>query len=596
VGGGLSEKRSGFSAPNDENSERIHQLAKVTAELGAADTIDAIVDAAVTHAAAAIRAAVTTLMLREGDQLRLVGGRGLRPGVLERWHAFPLSGANPASQAFREGLPVMVNDPDDIETRYPGMASDVPAGRSIVCLPLGSGNDRVGVAGLTFDDAWLPGPRELDLLMTFAAACGEAVRRVRAASEAAHRAWQLRFLADASEELSHSLDYRATLTRVAELCVPDLADWCAVDIVDREGLVTLAVAHVDPAKVAWAWAIQRKYPPDRNAPTGAPNVVRTGVSELYEDIPDQLLVRAAQDEEHLRLSRELQLRSAIVVPLRVRNRTLGTISLIRAESDRRYGPADLPFAEELGRRAALAIDNAQLHSATRDVARELQRAVLPARLDTIQGWQVAVHSDPGGSAHIGGDFYDVLRLPDNRLAVFIGDVMGHGIDAAAAMAQMRAAVRAYLSVDPAPAVVLGQLEKMFGVLGTTRLVTLVFALVDPAAATVELVNAGHYAPVIVRANGAATFAQTPPRRPLGTDGDNCDSSAFPFLASDTLLLYTDGLVERRTEHIDVGLERMRHCASELAGDDLDSALKSVVSQVQGEPREDDVTALAIRRA
>ncbi|HKC27098.1 MAG TPA: SpoIIE family protein phosphatase, partial [Jatrophihabitans sp.] len=548
MSGGPGEGRSGFSAPADENSERIHQLAKVTAELGAADTIDAIVDAAVTHAAAAIRAAVTTLMLREGDHLRLVGGRGLRPGILERWHSFPVADANPASQAFREGLPVLVNNPDDIGSRYPGMAADVPAGRSVVCLPLGSGDDRVGVAGLTFDEAWLPGPRELDLLMTFAAACGQAVRRVRAADEAAQRAWQLRFLADASEELSRSLDYRATLTRVAELCVPELADWCAVDIVEREGLVTLAVAHADPAKVAWAWDIQRKYPPDRNAPTGAPNVVRTGLSELYEDIPDEMLIHRSRDEEHLRLSRELQLRSAIVVPLRVRNRTLGTITLIRAESDRRYGSLDLPFAEELGRRAALAIDNAQLHSATRDVARELQLAVLPARLDTIQGWPIAVHSDPGGSAHIGGDFYDALPLPDNRLAVFIGDVMGHGIDAAAAMAHMRAALRAYISVDPTPAVVLGKLEKMFGLLGTTRLVTLVFALIDPAADSVELVNAGHYAPLIVSADGTARFAQTTPRRPLGTDPDDRTSSAFPFGTGDTLLLYTDGLVERRDEH------------------------------------------------
>ncbi|HKC27081.1 MAG TPA: PP2C family protein-serine/threonine phosphatase, partial [Jatrophihabitans sp.] len=125
---------------------------------------------------------------------------------------------------------------------------------------------------------------------------------------------------------------------------------------------------------------------------------------------------------------------------------------------------------------------------------------------------------------------------------------------------------------------------------------LVFALIDPTADSMELVNAGHYAPLIVSADGTAKFARTTPRRPLGTDPDDRTSSAFRFGTGDTLLLYTDGLVERRDEHIDIGLARLGDCAPELAREDVESALKSVVSQVQGDVREDDVTALAIRRA
>src|SRR5207244_4260554 len=232
---------------------------------------------------------------------------------------------------------------------------------------------------------------------------------------------------------------------------------------------TLAVAHVDPEKVAWAWELQRRYPPDPNAPTGAPNVVRTGVSELHEVITDDMLVAAARDEEHLRLARELHLSSAIVVPLVVRGRTFGAITLIRAETDRRYGPADLVVAEDLGRRAGTAIDNAQLHSQTRDVAVQLQRAVLPEDLGSVLGWQVAAHYEPGGEAEVGGDFYDAVPLPDGRLAVFIGDVMGHGVPAAAAMAHLRASVRAFISIDPAPAAVLEHLQKMFSLLSTRQL-------------------------------------------------------------------------------------------------------------------------------
>jgi GAF domain-containing protein len=587
--------RAGFSAPAGEDALRLQQLARVTTELGAAETIDAIVDAAVDHLAQAIRAAVTTLMIREGDQLVLAGGTGLRVGVEQRWHSFAVTQDNPASEALREARPVLVATGREIEARWPSMRGEVFADRSIVCLPLGAGSTPVGVAGLTFEDNWLPGPGELDVLTTFAEACGQAIRRVRASIDAAERAQQLTFLADASAELASSLDYRSTLSNLATLVVPGLADWCAVSIVERDTLSTLAVAHVDPEKVAWAWELQRQYPPDPDSPTGVANVVRTGVSELYEKITDEMLVAGAQDEEHLRLSRELRLRSALVVPLAARGRALGAITLIRAENDRPYGPADLVVAEDIGRRAGIAIENAQLHSQTRDVALQLQRAVLPDNLDTLPGWQVAAHYEPGGHAEVGGDFYDAVPLPDGRLAVFIGDVMGHGIAAAAAMAHLRASVRAFVSVDPAPEAVIAHLEQMFTLLSITELVTLVYAVVDPSAAQLELVNAGHCPPVVIHGDGRVTFATTKPRRPLGTDPDTSASSSFPFEATDTLLLFTDGLVERRGEHIDLGLQRLEADAGALAGAPLSAALKLLVSHVHAEGGDDDVTALAVRR-
>jgi GAF domain-containing protein len=588
--------RSGFSAPADENAPRLQQLARVTTELGAAESIDAVIEAAVTHMAEAIRAAVTTLMIRDGDQLVLVGGHGLRPGVLERWHSFSLDDMNPASEAVREARPVLANDHATMARLYPSLGGDVPSGRSIVCLPLGAGSAPVGVAGLTFEDGWLPGPRELDLLTTFAEACGQAIRRIRAAAEAAERAQQLRFLADATAELSRSLDYRSTLSKVATLCVPELADWCAVGVVERDTLTTLAVAHVDPEKVAWAWELQQRYPPDPDAANGAPNVVRTGHSELYEVIDDAMLVAAARDDDHLRLTRELNLRSAIVVPLKVRDRTLGTITLVRAENERGYTPGDLAVAEELGRRAGIAIDNAQLHSEIRDAARQLQRAVLPDNLDTIPGWDVAAYYDAGGTAEVGGDFYDAVPLPDGRLAVFIGDVMGHGIEAAAAMAHLRASVRAFISVDPAPGAVLEHLEQLFSLLSLTRLVSLVYGVIDPASASLELVNAGHFPPLIIRKDGEVLFARTPPRRPLGTEPDTCIAGDFAFNATDTLLLFTDGLVERRDEHIDVSLQRIKSGAEALVGVDVVSGLHALVSRVRDDASEDDVTALAVRGA
>jgi PAS domain S-box-containing protein len=212
---------------------------------------------------------------------------------------------------------------------------------------------------------------------------------------------QVHFLADATAVLAESLDYEATVARVARLSVPRLADWCAVDLVmDAPRLPKrVAVAHVDPAKVALASEIYAKYPPNPDAPTGVPNVLRTGRAELYPDISDELLVAGAVDEEHLRISRELRLRSAMVVPLLSGGRALGAITFVRAESDRRYGPDDLAFAEELARRCALAIENARLFSSeqeARKVADVANRAKdeflavvsheLRTPLNAIMGW------------------------------------------------------------------------------------------------------------------------------------------------------------------------------------------------------------------
>ncbi|MDQ6829503.1 MAG: ATP-binding protein [Gemmatimonadota bacterium] len=176
------------------------------------------------------------------------------------------------------------------------------------------------------------------------------------AEEAAHH------LSRASEVLGSSLDYEKTLRDLANLVVPDLADWCAIDIVGDDGKPKqLAVAHVDPDKVRWAKQLNRSYPPDPNAPGGLYKVLRTGEPDLVPAITDELLEAGAVDDEHLRIIRELGLASAMIVPLIAGEHTLGAITLITAESRRRYTDEDLVLAMELARRAAIAVENSRLH-------------------------------------------------------------------------------------------------------------------------------------------------------------------------------------------------------------------------------------------
>jgi signal transduction histidine kinase/CHASE3 domain sensor protein len=169
-------------------------------------------------------------------------------------------------------------------------------------------------------------------------------------------------LSEASRVLASTLDYESTLESVAQLAVGDLAEWCAVDLVQAGGAIRQAVvAHIDEEKVKWAKELNRRYPPDYAGPTGVGAVIRTGRPEIYADISDEMLVAAGRDEHHLAIMRELQIKSALIVPMIARGRTLGALTLISTRKGRHYGDSDLALALELATRAAIAIDNAQLY-------------------------------------------------------------------------------------------------------------------------------------------------------------------------------------------------------------------------------------------
>jgi len=184
-----------------------------------------------------------------------------------------------------------------------------------------------------------------------------------------------RFLAEAGGVLASSLDYRATLTKVARLVVPTLADWCAVDVLREDGSVErLAVAHQNPEKVRLAYELQERYPADPESPRGVREVLRTGKAEVVPEIPPELLEEAAVDEAHREIIGELGLRSYMILPLIARGNTLGAISFVTAESGRTYGEADLALAEELAGRAAVAVDNARLYEEGQKELAERERA------------------------------------------------------------------------------------------------------------------------------------------------------------------------------------------------------------------------------
>ena len=575
-------------------TDRLTRLARVTAELLRADDVSTVTTIVTRHMANAAGATVASLsVLVAEDRLRLLGIHGGRAGVAARWETYAVAGT-PAGDCVTTRQPLILIGRDAISSRYPGLESAAEGERSVVCLPLLVGDRAIGAATMSF-----PGRREfdtaeLDFFNVMADTCAQALDRVQALADVADQSAKLAFLADATEELASSLDYESTLTNVARLAVPHIADWCSIALgVDGE-LRTLAVAHIDPEKVALAKEFQDRYPPDPEAPRGSYQVFRTGQSELTPEITDEMLEAADLDPEQLDMVRELNLRSAMAVPLVAHNRVLGVITWVAGDQGRRFDEHDLAFAEDLARRAAVAIDNAQLHTELREMAIRLQRAVLPTAMPRIEGWEVAAHYSPAGHLDAGGDFYDVIPLDGGRVAIFIGDVMGRGVHAAAAMAQMRAAIRALVAVDPEPHAVLARLDKVFEHYEMHQLVTMVYAVIDPAHDEVTLANAGHPPPLRVRADGSAEQLAVAEDVLLGVGPVERTTVTLPFFAGDALLAFTDGLIERRNEDIDAGQRRLLAAAEHLGPTDH-TTLDALVIEVSDPQRDDDVAVLVVRR-
>jgi signal transduction histidine kinase len=302
-------------------------------------------------------------------------------------------------------------------------------------LPLAARGQLLGVLALVLAESGRRyGPDDLALGQELAARAALALDNARLyqAEQATRR--RLAILAEAGAALTASLDFEATLARVARLVVPALADWCTVDLVDDAepvGLRRLAVVHADPAKEALV-ARLADYPPRPPAEHPVLTVVRTGQPALGVDVPADVIEAAAQDAEHLALVRAIGMRSFMIVPLRVRDRVLGAICLAAAESGRRYGPDDLALAEQLAERAALAIDNARLYSEARSAVRIREEFLAVAShelrtpLTSVKGYvqllDRQLRDDAGPWARLRG-LIDPLHTQVRRLETLVGDLL-----------------------------------------------------------------------------------------------------------------------------------------------------------------------------
>ena len=584
----------------EEAWARLQLLQKVTGELTEGVTVTDVASTVVDNVFEFLGVDTARVFLLTDDRvLRSVAVRGGDPVLVPRYQEFSLDADLPGAVVARTGKPLVLRNVEQIRQRFPELVRAHKRERSLHLAPLTIGDRTLGLLTLSFPGSGdVDEQSQVDFVGALADALAQAVERALAMQQAQEANERLSFLADASVALSATLDYEATLDAVMQLLVPRLADWCAVQMVNGHELQIVSLFHFDRDKLAWAKDLADRFPIRMDSPTGAPVVVRTGRSTVFPTIPTAVVEQAATNDEQLGLIRNLGMESVMMVPLAGRGGVFGVVTLIYAESGRHYTAEDVPFVEDVARRAALALETAEtfreqsgrLAEVTR-VAEAAQRAILsppPEQLGPVR--LAARYVSAAAEALVGGDLYEVLQRP-GAVRLLIGDVRGKGLVAVRTATIVSGEFRAAAAdIDD-----LGQVAEQIDrrvrrYLGDEDFVTAIIAEIKDDG-RYAIVSCGHPPALVVTTDGIREIDLVP-GLPLGL-GAAPATTTGQLAVGDRLLLYTDGVAEARRPNgrfidlIDI--------ASSLSQGELSASLEEMLAQLRqavGAELSDDIALLA----
>lgn len=574
-------------------------LDALAVELTGARTVTDVADGFIGHARDTLGARSGMVMsLDPDDVLRTVTWTGRGGSAADQFQEVPLASDVPGAVAVREGTDLHYRSVQEIEAAFPALAGYYPTDLSLHLLPLRRDERTLGLLALTFPPGSF-GPAEDGFLHSLAGALASSLLRAEELQASDAAAQRTALLAEASMTLSRSLDVDSVLAEVTRLLVPRFADWCSVQLRDGDDLRTVAIQHRDPETTEWARSMVGAFPTRMDAPTGGPNVIRTGRSEIYPYLPAELVDASAANEEHRDILRRLGFTSAIVAPLTGRHDVLGVVTLIHAESGRRYAEADLTFLEEIAERAALALDTAATFEQQSErlagvtlIAEAAQRAILappPPRVGPVA--LTARYLSAAVEAKIGGDLYEVVDGP-SAVRLLVGDVRGKGLTAVRTATVVLGAFRAAAADAGDVADVAREIDR--------RLLPYLPDVEDFVTAVLvdihhdgrfTIASCGHPSPVLLTGDGEVRTLALEHAVPLGLGADPRPSEGV-LQRGDRLLLFTDGLVEARSpdgSFVDPTdfLAAVESAPMETALDDLLEALRSAAGHVL----EDDLALL-----
>ncbi|MEU6880537.1 SpoIIE family protein phosphatase [Streptomyces sp. NPDC046712] len=387
----------------------------------------------------------------------------------------------------------------------------------------------------------------------------------RALVEAERARSRFALLSEAGTRIGTTLDLHQTAEEVVQVLVPQLADSADVQMLE-------SVLEPDEAGASTQGLLRRLAAvfPDPTAPTALLTPGQTfqiPLGTVYEQvITDARPMNLYHSDipalfpdprtEPLRAYLASSIGSARLVPLVARGKVLGAVTVTRLREREPFDEQDCVLIDELVARAALNIDNARMYTTQREAALTLQRSLTNSALPKVDGLELTGRYLPASDHDVGGDWFDVIALPEGRTGLVIGDVMGHGIHAAAVMGQLRTAVRTLARHGVPPAQLLRSLDAVVADLGEDEMATCVYAVHDPATGGVVIARAGHPPPAVATADGAITFLEGPPGTPLGTGGQDFRTEELRLPPGSLLVLYTDGLIEARDRDLDEGMDQL----------------------------------------
>ncbi|WP_406263580.1 SpoIIE family protein phosphatase [Streptomyces sp. NBC_00191] len=420
---------------------------------------------------------------------------------------------------------------------------------------------------------------------------------------------RLKILYEAGVRIGTTLDVTRTAEELSEVAVPRFADFVTVELLDPvvrgdepSGAYT-EMRRTAVSGIRGDHPFQRVGDVVRFVVPSTPMAVAlaSGHAVLEADLTVAHGWRA-QDPAGADQALAYGVHSLVAVPLQARGVVLGMANFWRAERPERFEEEDLSFAEELAARAAVAIDNARRFTREHAMAVTLQRSLLPRVLPEQNALDVAYRYLPAQAAGVGGDWFDVIPLPGARVALVVGDVVGHGLHAAATMGRLRTAVHNFSALDLPPDEILGHIHELVsridqeegadgeGITGATCL----YAIYDPVSGTCSMARAGHFAPALVRPDGTVDFPEVPVSPPLGLGGLPIETAELQLAEGSRLVLYTDGLIEHRGRDIETGLRLLGATLAEDANRTPEETCRAVFSAMESSHRRDDIALLVAR--
>ena len=580
---------------NLERSQHLHQLSSA---LAAATTPGDVAHAAIAGGRRALGAQSAVVRVpAEGERALACLASSGHPALLARTMV-PLQGSD-AGACFTRGVTVMAGVANDRELRnsleteiVARVLLELPKPVTIVSEPLIGSVGPLGVLSLAFVGQPEPSEPDLRYLSTLAGLTAQALERAQvfehereALRDAEAGRERLSLLSEVTRLLSSSLEPTTVIRRTMSLVEGRLADSCSVQVPGESGLVRLDVREPGPAwprRPGADDAGRDILPFGSDAPAAV--AFRTGRTQLAP------LHESDDGVEPPGVS------TALSVPLTANGEVIGVMTFVDGPG-RLFEADDVSLATEVASRAGVALSNATRFQREHVVADVLQRAVLPDSLPDVEGLSLDAEYRAGvAGTYAGGDWYDVFELDDDAVFFSVGDVMGKGAPAAALMGQVRSAIRAYAVSGLSPTEVLSSLDRLFDTLIEDRVVTAVVGTITPSTGRVVLSNAGHPPPLVVRADGNATFC--PMQHTLliaaGLSGAPRPRDELVLDCGDSLIMYSDGLIERRGEVITHGMERLASTATVVARAGWpDHPAVTFASMLSVEERTDDVVVLCV---